>query len=67
MNETNLDKEEALLKKLKNPALKEIAFRELLDVYQERLYWHIRKIVTTHADDVLQNTSIRVYKNITNF
>ena len=64
-----MDKEAALIKKLKNPALKDIAFRELLDVYQERLYWHIRKIVTTHenADDVLQNTFVRVYKNIANF
>jgi RNA polymerase sigma factor (sigma-70 family) len=64
-----LDKEAELIKKLKNPTLKDIAFSELLDTYQERLYWHIRKIVTTHenADDVLQNTFIRVYKNITNF
>lgn len=58
-----------LLAKLRNPALKDSAFNELLDMYQERLYWHIRKIVITHenADDVLQNTFIRVYKNIQNF
>jgi RNA polymerase sigma-70 factor (ECF subfamily) len=64
-----LDKDAALIKKLKNATLKEIAFSELLDCYQERLYWHIRKIVTTHenADDVLQNTFIRVYKSIANF
>lgn len=61
--------EATLLKKLKNPSLKDRAFSELLDVYQERLYWHIRKIVKTHenADDVLQNTFIRVYKSIGNF
>jgi len=64
-----LDKEAALIKKLKNTTLKDIAFSELLDGYQERLYWHIRKIVITHenADDVLQNTFIRVYKSIANF
>jgi RNA polymerase sigma factor (sigma-70 family) len=64
-----LNNETELVKKLKNPALKETAFSELLDVYQERLYWHIRKIVSTHenADDVLQNTFIRIYKSITNF
>jgi RNA polymerase sigma-70 factor (ECF subfamily) len=64
-----LDTDAVLVKKLKNVALKEIAFSELLDVYQERLYWHIRKMVTTHenADDVLQNTFIRVYKSIANF
>ena len=45
------------------------AFNKLLDLYQERLYWHIRKLVITHenADDVLQNTFIRVYKNLHKF
>jgi len=38
-------------------------------LYQERLYWHIRKLVITHdnANDVLQNTFIRVHKGIQNF
>tara|TARA_R110000868_G_scaffold124822_3_gene329753 strand:- start:11590 stop:12156 length:567 start_codon:yes stop_codon:yes gene_type:complete len=45
------------------------AFKQLLDLYQVRLYWHIRKLVITHenADDVLQNTFIRIYKSLTNF
>lgn len=64
-----MDKDADLVKKLQNPALKDKAFSELLDVYQERLYWHIRKIVKTHenADDVLQNTFIRIYRSIGNF
>lgn len=64
-----MSKEEQLVAKLQNLALKDSAFNELLDTYQERLYWHIRKIVITHenADDVLQNTFIRVYKSIQNF
>ena len=64
-----MNKEVELIKKLKNPKLKNEAFKDLLDVYQERLYWHIRKIVATHdnANDVLQNTFIRVYKGIQNF
>lgn len=64
-----MSKDAELVKKLKNPALKEKAFSELLNVYQERLYWHIRKIVGTHenADDVLQNTFIRIYKSISKF
>lgn len=68
-NNPNLSKDAELVKKLKDPSLKDKAFSELLDVYQERLYWHIRKIVTTHenADDVLQNTFIRIYKSIINF
>lgn len=37
--------------------------------YKERLYWHIRKIVISHedADDVLQNTFVKVYRNIDSF
>jgi len=33
------------------------------------LYWHIRKIVISHddADDVLQNTFVKVYRGIHNF
>lgn len=40
-----------------------------MHLYKERLYWHIRKIVLCHedADDVLQNTFVKVYKNIHNF
>jgi RNA polymerase sigma factor (sigma-70 family) len=40
-----------------------------MTLYKERLYWHIRNIVKSHddADDVLQNTFIKVYSNIHNF
>ncbi len=65
----HLNKDIDLIKRLKNPKQVDTAFIELLDLYQERLYWHIRKIVITHdnANDVLQNTFIRVYKGIQNF
>ena len=64
-----MSKDAEFVKKLKDSKLKDSAFSELLDIYQERLYWHIRKIVVTHenADDVLQNTFIRIYKSIQNF
>ena len=54
---------------LKDNKLKDKAFKMLLDFYQERLYWHIRKFVISHedADDVLQNTFIKVYRNLHNF
>lgn len=63
------DRETRLLNDLLNPALKEKSFSTLLDYYQEGMYWHIRKIVITHdnANDVLQNTFIRIYKNIDSF
>ena len=64
-----MNKESDLIKRLKNPKLENEAFKELFDLYQERLYWHIRKIVITHdnANDVLQNTFIRIFKGIDNF
>jgi RNA polymerase sigma factor (sigma-70 family) len=64
-----LDNESNLIQRLRSPKFKDAAFSELLDLYQERLYWHIRKLVGTHenADDVLQNTFVRVYRGIENF
>jgi len=40
-----------------------------VELYKERLYWHIRKIVISHddSDDVLQNTFIKIVRNIHNF
>ena len=61
--------ETELIAKLKDPLTQDQAFRSLMSQYKERLYWHIRKIVISHddADDVLQNTFIKVYRNINNF
>lgn len=48
---------------------KEAAFKILLSMYQERIYWHIRRMVTFHedADDVVQNTFVKAFKNIDKF
>ncbi len=45
------------------------AFRELIEKYQTPLYWHVRKIVLNHddADDILQNTFIKVWSAIPQF
>ncbi|CAL2094212.1 RNA polymerase sigma-70 factor, ECF subfamily [Tenacibaculum sp. 190524A02b] len=61
--------EAIFIQELTSKKYREKAFAKLLELYQERLYWHIRKIVGTHenADDVLQNTFIRVYKSLVNF
>ncbi|WP_431166831.1 RNA polymerase sigma factor [Tenacibaculum halocynthiae] len=57
------------INQLQDASTKEIAFKSLISEYKERLYWHIRKIVLIHADadDVLQNTFIKVFKNIDSF
>lgn len=64
-----MNNESEFLKRLQDPKSKEAAYRELLQLYKERLYWHIRKIVISHddADDVLQNTFIKVYRSIDKF
>ncbi len=48
---------------------KNYAFNLLIKKYQEKIYWHIRKIVINHddADDVMQNTFIKIFKNLNNF
>jgi RNA polymerase sigma factor (sigma-70 family) len=45
------------------------ALTKLIERYQKRLYWHVRKIVISHddADDVLQNTFIKVWKGLESF
>jgi len=64
-----LNNEELLLSQLKSPTTREKAFRELITLYKERLYWHIRKIVISHddTDDVLQNTFIKIFRSIDKF
>jgi RNA polymerase sigma factor (sigma-70 family) len=61
------DKE--LLMQFKEPLMKERAFTALMKKYQERLYWHIRRMVIDHDDtnDVLQNMFIKVWKSLENF
>jgi RNA polymerase sigma-70 factor (ECF subfamily) len=41
----------------------------LVENYSSRLYWHIRRMVILHedADDALQNTFIKAWKNIADF
>ncbi|WP_411031965.1 RNA polymerase sigma factor [Spongiimicrobium sp. 3-5] len=61
--------EEALVHQLKQQETQSQAFEILVNLYKERLYWHIRRIVLDHddTDDVLQNTFIKVYRNIGGF
>ena len=61
--------EETLVVELQDKLTQAKAFGVLVNTYKERLYWHIRRIVLNHddADDVLQNTFIKVYRNIDGF
>lgn len=61
--------EQELIHNLRQESKRDQAFGELVSRYQERLYWHIRRIVLNHedSDDVLQNTFLKVWKNIDSF
>jgi RNA polymerase sigma-70 factor (ECF subfamily) len=58
-----------LLMQFRNPETKERAFTTIIKKYQEKLYWHIRRMVVSHddANDVLQNVFIRVWNGLENF
>ena len=58
-----------LLIQFRNPDTKEKAFTAIIKKYQEKLYWHIRRMVVDHEDanDVLQNVFIRVWNGLENF
>jgi RNA polymerase sigma-70 factor (ECF subfamily) len=58
-----------LLIQFRNPDTKEKAFTAIIKKYQEKLYWHVRRMVVDHEDanDVLQNVFIRVWNGLENF
>ena len=67
MNQQLDDKE--LLVQFRDPATKERSFTLIIKKYQEKLYWHIRRMVVSHddANDVLQNMFIKVWNALGNF
>ena len=61
------DKE--LLNLFQNPDTSKQGFNLIVRNFQERIYWHVRKIVIDHddANDVVQNTFIKAWKALPNF
>ena len=61
--------EQVLIAALKDEVQRKGAFKELVETYQERLYWHIRRFVFNHEDanDVVQNTFIKVWRGLDSF
>jgi len=64
----HLDDKELLLQ-FREPAFKESSFTRIIKKYQEKLYWHVRRMVVDHEDanDVLQNMFIKVWNGLENF
>ncbi|MEI8280258.1 MAG: sigma-70 family RNA polymerase sigma factor [Bacteroidota bacterium] len=59
----------SLLLAFRDESTREQAFTQLVRLYQERLYWHVRRMVVEHEDtnDILQNVFIKVWKNLAEF
>lgn len=58
-----------LLQQFRNERTREAGFTAIIKKYQEKLYWHIRRMVVDHddANDVLQNVFIKVWNGLDNF
>ncbi|WP_430615643.1 RNA polymerase sigma factor [Flavobacterium sp. JP2137] len=64
-----MEEEALFIKRLIHPSTQEAAFRELVSRYKKPLYHHLRTLLLHHddTDDVLQNTFIKIFRNIQNF
>lgn len=61
--------EEKLMDDLKDPSQRSRAFGQLVQNYQQPIYWHIRKMVLSHddANDILQNTFMKAWSALDSF
>ena len=64
-----LNTEDELIEQLHDPDKQRDAFAQVVNLYGEKLYWQIRKLVLSHddADDLLQNTFMKAWSNIDYF
>ncbi|MFB9845284.1 RNA polymerase sigma factor [Mucilaginibacter ginsenosidivorans] len=58
-----------ILRKFQDEKTRNEAFNLLLKKYQQKLYWHIRRMVIDHddADDIVQDTFVKIWKNLPGF
>ncbi|EHQ28474.1 RNA polymerase sigma factor [Mucilaginibacter paludis] len=58
-----------ILEKFQNEKTRNEAFNLLLKKYQQKIYWHIRRMVINHddADDLVQDVFVKVWKSLLGF
>ena len=68
-NERTMISDSELLLQFQDESKRNDAFTQLIKKYQQKIYWHIRKMVIDHddADDVVQETFIKVWHGLQNF
>ncbi len=61
--------DDEILTKFSVESTRNEAFNLLIKKYQEKIYWHIRRLVIDHddADDLVQEVFIKVWKNLAKF
>jgi RNA polymerase sigma-70 factor (ECF subfamily) len=61
--------DEKLLDLFHNSDNPNYAFNLLVKKYQERVYWHVRRLVTDHEDtnDIVQEVFVKAWKGLENF
>lgn len=61
--------DEHIISLMRSPASYEKGFTILMQQYQERMYWQIRRMLNDHDDsnDVVQNVFIKVFRNFHTF
>jgi RNA polymerase sigma factor (sigma-70 family) len=61
--------DEEILSKFREDTTRNEAFNLLLKKYQQKIYWHIRRMVINHddADDLVQDVFIKIWKNLPGF
>lgn len=61
--------DQELIEKLIGEDTRNFAFNQLVRKYQERIYWHVRKMVLDHddTDDIVQEVFIKIWKNLHRF
>ncbi|TWR27889.1 sigma-70 family RNA polymerase sigma factor [Mucilaginibacter achroorhodeus] len=61
--------DEEILSKFRDEKTRNEAFNILLKKYQQKIYWHVRRMVIDHddADDITQDVFIKIWKNLPGF
>ncbi|MCJ8497417.1 sigma-70 family RNA polymerase sigma factor [Chryseobacterium salipaludis] len=61
--------EAEIIKLMSSGKTREQGVRQMMDAYQSRLYWHIRRFIVDDdlSKDVLQDTFIKAYQNFHQF
>lgn len=58
-----------IIEKISNEATRHYGFNLLVKAYQERVYWHVRKMIVDHdeSNDLTQDIFIKVWSNLEKF